>query len=68
MSRTGEHSTIEVVVRPGAEVCAWLSSLSPTVIPIPGASRPQTIRDAAASELTPTAAALPRLTETARAP
>lgn len=30
------------------QVClAWLSGLSPTVVPIPGASRPETIRDSA---------------------
>ncbi|MFI9249760.1 aldo/keto reductase [Streptomyces sp. NPDC053069] len=51
------------------QVClAWLLSLSPTVIPIPGASRPRTIRDsAAASELTLTEAELTRLSEAARA-
>ncbi|MFE9019509.1 aldo/keto reductase [Streptomyces sp. NPDC007808] len=32
------------------QVClAWLSAKSPTVIPIPGASRPETIRDSAAA-------------------
>ncbi|MEU8030246.1 aldo/keto reductase [Streptomyces sp. NPDC049099] len=51
------------------QVClAWLLSLSPAVIPIPGASRPRTIRDsAAASELTLTEAELTRLSEAARA-
>ncbi|MEU2716976.1 aldo/keto reductase [Streptomyces sp. NPDC007205] len=51
------------------QVClAWLSSLSPTVIPIPGASRPETVQDsAAASDLTLTEAELTRLAEAARA-
>lgn len=32
------------------QVClAWLSAKSPTVIPIPGASRPETVRDSAAA-------------------
>ncbi|MDG4829186.1 aldo/keto reductase [Solwaraspora sp. WMMD1047] len=32
------------------QVClAWLLALSPTVVPIPGASRPETIRDSAAA-------------------
>ncbi|MGW2425716.1 aldo/keto reductase [Streptomyces sp. NPDC001709] len=45
------------------QVClAWLLSLSPTVIPIPGASRPQTIRDSAgAADLTLTQEELARL-------
>ncbi len=34
------------------QVClAWLLGLSPRVIPIPGASRPATIRDSAAAPL-----------------
>ena len=34
------------------QVClAWLLGLSPRVIPIPGASRPETIRDSAAAPL-----------------
>ncbi|MFI9807564.1 aldo/keto reductase [Streptomyces sp. NPDC052301] len=50
------------------QVClAWLLSLSPTVLPIPGASRPRTIRDSAGAadlllteeELTRLAAAAP---------
>ncbi|MER6030841.1 aldo/keto reductase [Streptomyces sp. NPDC001851] len=51
------------------QVClAWLLSLSPTVIPIPGASRPETVRDsAAAAELTLTETELTRLTDAARA-
>ncbi|MGW0884455.1 aldo/keto reductase [Streptomyces sp. NPDC002671] len=45
------------------QVClAWLLSLSPTLIPIPGASRPETIRDsAAAAELELTEEELTRL-------
>ncbi|MFJ9819433.1 aldo/keto reductase [Streptomyces sp. NPDC101151] len=52
------------------QVClAWLSSLSPTLIPIPGASRPETIRDSAGSaELLLDEAELARLTEAARTP
>ncbi|MGW3173211.1 aldo/keto reductase [Streptomyces sp. NPDC001153] len=51
------------------QVClAWLLSLSPTVLPIPGASRPQTIRDSAgAADLALTQEELTRLTEAARA-
>jgi aryl-alcohol dehydrogenase-like predicted oxidoreductase len=45
------------------QVClAWLLSLSPRVVPIPGASRPETIRDSAqASELHLTDTELMRL-------
>ncbi|MBK3569561.1 aldo/keto reductase [Streptomyces sp. MBT62] len=45
------------------QVClAWLLAKSPTVIPIPGASRPESVRDSAqAAELTLTAAQLTRL-------
>ncbi|MBL1108245.1 aldo/keto reductase [Streptomyces sp. 5-8] len=45
------------------QVClAWLLSLSPTVLPIPGASRPETIRDSAgAAELLLTAGERARL-------
>ncbi|MES5817135.1 aldo/keto reductase [Streptomyces sp. RG80] len=45
------------------QVClAWLLARSPTVIPIPGASRPETIRDSAgAAELVLSAAELARL-------
>jgi aryl-alcohol dehydrogenase-like predicted oxidoreductase len=51
------------------QVClAWLLTLSPTVLPIPGASRPQTIRDSAgAADLVLTEEELPRLTEAASA-
>ncbi|MER6569465.1 aldo/keto reductase [Streptomyces sp. NPDC001093] len=51
------------------QVClAWLLSLSPTVLPIPGASRPQTIRDSAgAADLALTQEELTRLMEAARA-
>ncbi|WLW52122.1 aldo/keto reductase [Streptomyces sp. YU58] len=47
------------------QVClAWLLSRSPTVVPIPGASRPETIRSsAAATELDLTAEELARLEE-----
>ena len=38
---------------PQQVVLAWLLALSPTVIPIPGSSRPETIADSArAAELT----------------
>ncbi|WP_328438489.1 aldo/keto reductase [Streptomyces sp. NBC_00444] len=45
------------------QIClAWLLAASPTVIPIPGASRPETIRDsAAAADLTLNAEELARL-------
>ncbi|XUL91186.1 aldo/keto reductase [Streptomyces galilaeus] len=45
------------------QVClAWLLAKSPTVIPIPGASRPESVRDSArAPELTLTTAQLTRL-------
>jgi aryl-alcohol dehydrogenase-like predicted oxidoreductase len=36
-------------VSPQRVVLAWLLSLSPTVLPIPGARRPETIRDSAAA-------------------
>jgi aryl-alcohol dehydrogenase-like predicted oxidoreductase len=56
-----EHAAFaEVAAERGVspqQVClAWLLALSPAVIPIPGASRPETIRDSAAAaglELTP---------------
>jgi aryl-alcohol dehydrogenase-like predicted oxidoreductase len=49
------------------QVClAWLLARSPTVIPIPGASRPETIRDsAAAADLVLSAEELTRLDEAA---
>ncbi|WP_217239293.1 aldo/keto reductase [Streptomyces sp. AC555_RSS877] len=52
------------------QVClAWLLAKSPVVIPIPGASRPETIRDsAAAADLVLDAAELARLDEAARRP
>lgn len=45
------------------QVClAWLSARSPTVIPIPGASRPETARDSAgAADLLLSPADLARL-------
>jgi aryl-alcohol dehydrogenase-like predicted oxidoreductase len=44
-------------VSPQQVTIAWMLALSPVVIPIPGSSRPETIRDsAAASDLTLTAA------------
>jgi aryl-alcohol dehydrogenase-like predicted oxidoreductase len=44
-------------VSPQQVTLAWMLELSPVVIPIPGASRPETIRDsAAAADLTLTAA------------
>ena len=40
-------------VSPQQVVLAWLLALSPSVIPIPGSSRPETIADSArAAELT----------------
>ena len=40
-------------VSPQQVVLAWLLALSPTIVPIPGSSRPETIADsAAAAELT----------------
>ncbi|MEV6836437.1 aldo/keto reductase [Streptomyces sp. NPDC051133] len=51
------------------QVClAWLLTLSPTVLPIPGASRPETIRDSAgAADLHLTEEERARLSEAARA-
>ncbi|MGW3210002.1 aldo/keto reductase [Streptomyces sp. NPDC001135] len=51
------------------QVClAWLLSLSPTVLPIPGASRPETIRNSAqATDLDLSPEELTRLTEATRA-
>jgi aryl-alcohol dehydrogenase-like predicted oxidoreductase len=44
-------------VSPQQVTLAWMLALSPVVIPIPGSSRPETIRDsAAAADLTLTAA------------
>ncbi|CCK27348.1 aldo/keto reductase [Streptomyces davaonensis JCM 4913] len=50
------------------QVClAWLLSLSPTVVPIPGASRPETIRDSAgAADLVLSAPERARLDEAVR--
>ncbi|MGW0760222.1 aldo/keto reductase [Streptomyces sp. NPDC002814] len=52
------------------QVClAWLLAASPTVIPIPGASRPETIRDsAAAADLVLSTEELARLTVPESAP
>ncbi|SOD83587.1 aldo/keto reductase [Streptomyces sp. Ag109_G2-15] len=52
------------------QVClAWLLSLSPTVVPIPGASRPETVRDSAgAANLVLGEEELTRLTRAARTP
>ncbi|MEU4546657.1 aldo/keto reductase [Nonomuraea dietziae] len=50
-------------VSPQRVCLAWLLTLSPTLIPIPGASRPESIRDsAAATTLTLTETELSRLT------
>ncbi|MET7461342.1 aldo/keto reductase [Nonomuraea sp. NPDC005501] len=50
-------------VSPQRVALAWLLARSPVIIPIPGASRPETIRDsAAAAALTLTPAELSRLT------
>jgi aryl-alcohol dehydrogenase-like predicted oxidoreductase len=43
-------------VSPQQVTLAWMLALSPVVIPIPGSSRPETIRDSASAadlELTP---------------
>ncbi|MEV4160914.1 aldo/keto reductase [Nonomuraea dietziae] len=63
-SRTPFHEIArERGVSPQRVCLAWLLTLSPTLIPIPGASRPATIRDsAAATTLTLTEAELARLT------
>ncbi|MEU6473890.1 aldo/keto reductase [Streptomyces massasporeus] len=51
-------------VSPQQVALAWLLTRSPTVVPIPGASRPQTIRDsAAAADLLLTAEETARLDE-----
>ncbi|MFD9938487.1 aldo/keto reductase [Streptomyces massasporeus] len=51
-------------VSPQQVALAWLLNRSPTVVPIPGASRPQTIRDsAAAADLLLTAEETARLDE-----
>ncbi|MFD5796187.1 aldo/keto reductase [Streptomyces diastatochromogenes] len=52
------------------QVClAWLLSLSPTVVPIPGASRPETVRDSAgAANLVLGEEELTRLTRATRTP
>ncbi|MEV5106455.1 aldo/keto reductase [Streptomyces massasporeus] len=51
-------------VSPQQVTLAWLLTRSPTVVPIPGASRPQTIRDsAAAADLLLTAEETARLDE-----
>ncbi|MEH0546932.1 aldo/keto reductase [Streptomyces sp. B21-105] len=50
------------------QIClAWLLACSPAVVPIPGATRPETIRDsAAAADLTLDPESLTRLTEAVR--
>jgi aryl-alcohol dehydrogenase-like predicted oxidoreductase len=49
-------------VSPQRVCLAWMLALAPVVIPIPGSSRPETVRDsAAAAELTLTAAEIARL-------
>ncbi|MGP3966466.1 aldo/keto reductase [Streptomyces sp. 6N223] len=55
-------------VSPQRACMAWMLAKSPVVVPIPGASRPETIRDsAAAGELTLTAEELAALNATAAA-
>ncbi|GAA3469699.1 aldo/keto reductase [Nonomuraea roseola] len=63
-SRTPFHEIArERGVSPQRVCLAWLLTLSPTLIPIPGASRPETIRDsAAATTLTLTETEIARLT------
>ena len=39
----------DIGVSPQQVILAWMLALSPTVIPIPGASRPETTRDSAAA-------------------
>jgi aryl-alcohol dehydrogenase-like predicted oxidoreductase len=52
-------------VSPQQVTLAWLLALSPVVVPIPGASRPETARDsAAAADLELTAAEVARLSAT----
>ncbi len=61
IGNTGQHGPAHapfqqvaqsIGVSPQQVILAWMLTLSPTVIPIPGASRPETTRDsAAASEL-----------------
>ncbi|WP_329123032.1 aldo/keto reductase [Streptomyces sp. NBC_01465] len=47
-------------ISPQQAVLSWLLALSPTLIPIPGASRPETVRNsAAAADLTPPLPPLP---------
>ncbi|SDM67072.1 aldo/keto reductase [Allokutzneria albata] len=43
------HAARDLGVSPQRVCLAWLLSLSPTVIPIPGATRPASIRDSAAA-------------------
>jgi aryl-alcohol dehydrogenase-like predicted oxidoreductase len=55
-------------VSPQQVVLAWLLALGPTVIPIPGSSRPETIADSArAAELTLADAELTAISEAAGA-
>lgn len=57
----------ELGVSPQQLCLAWLLSRSPAVIPIPGASRPRSIRDsAAATDLRLTGSQLARLNESVR--
>ncbi|MFI1923530.1 aldo/keto reductase [Streptomyces sp. NPDC020377] len=64
---TFHELAVELGVSPQRLCLAWLLTRSPTVIPIPGASRPRSIRDsAAAADLTLTEDALTRLNESVR--
>ncbi|MEU9433472.1 aldo/keto reductase [Streptomyces sp. NPDC048252] len=64
---TFHELALELGVSPQQLCLAWLLTRSPTVIPIPGASRPRSIRDsAAATDLTLTEDALTRLNESVR--
>ncbi|MEU9268763.1 aldo/keto reductase [Streptomyces sp. NPDC048251] len=64
---TFHELALELSVSPQQLCLAWLLTRSPTVIPIPGATRPRSIRDsAAAADLTLTEDALTRLNESVR--
>ncbi|MGW2704142.1 aldo/keto reductase [Streptomyces sp. NPDC001340] len=60
---------LERGVSPQQVALAWLLSLSPTVVPIPGASRPETVRNSAgAANLVLSEEELTRLTRSTRTP
>ncbi|MFF5016879.1 aldo/keto reductase [Streptomyces sp. NPDC001165] len=60
---------LERGVSPQQVALAWLLSLAPTVVPIPGASRPETVRNSAgAANLVLSEEELTRLTRSTRTP